>query len=114
MATELDAMDGAGEKSSLDPERATNADCNLEAGNRPAGKVPGNTRPRPKGRCNLADANLPEKRIEILDQVLKVRRNVLVGKKAASSGTSVWVRWASSLLAQSTRLRLPKLRPSRS
>jgi transposase len=63
MAAELDAMDNAGEK--------PNATSELAVGNRPAGNRPSNARPTPKGRRNLAEADLPEKRIEILDPALE-------------------------------------------
>jgi hypothetical protein len=57
-----DADLDAGADAALSPPASADA-----VGSRPAGKPPAKAKPKPKGRRNLADADLPERRIEIHD-----------------------------------------------
>lgn len=64
MAAELDKLDR--DSAEQDAEQSSTN----EIGNRPAGKPPTKNRPKPEGRRNFDELNLPEKRIEILDPAL--------------------------------------------
>src|SRR5664280_3322172 len=58
LSAELEALDA---KDGVEPV----------VGNRPAGKLPAKAKPKPKGRRNLAELDLPEKRVEIVDPMLE-------------------------------------------
>jgi transposase len=58
LSAELEALDA---KDGVDPI----------VGNRPAGKPPAKVKPKPRGRRNLAELDLPEKRVEIVDPMLE-------------------------------------------
>jgi transposase len=70
----LDALAAALEEPAHDEnaaaEQLSNSDA-AELGGRPAGKPPAAPRAKPKGRRNLANAHIPERRIEILDPTLE-------------------------------------------
>lgn len=70
MAAELDALDRGGEQAQSNSENAATT-SDPEVGNRPAGKPPSKDRPKPKGRRNLSELDMPEKRIEIVDPLLE-------------------------------------------
>jgi hypothetical protein len=65
----LDAL--AAQIGAADRETTASAGTEDEVGSRPAGKPPAKPKNKPKGRRNLADADhLPERRIEIRDELL--------------------------------------------
>lgn len=70
MAAELGKLDEDGE---VQQSGANTSTSDAEVGNRPAGKPKTKARPKPAGRRNFDNANLPENRIEILDPVLEGR-----------------------------------------
>lgn len=64
----LDELSSALENTANAP---TDSESDDDVGSRPAGRPPRGPRSKPKGRRNLADADMPERRIEILDPALE-------------------------------------------
>lgn len=71
MAAELEKMDQDGDEASHAEVAEKSADADVDVGTRPAGKPPAKSRPKPQGRRNFDESNVPEKRIEIVDPVLE-------------------------------------------